>query len=502
MREAAKHRVLAAVLLVLGALLTSISLLPSAMATTLYVGGAGPGNYTTIQAAIDAASPGDTVYVYNGTYPENVHIWKSVSLVGEEREGTIIDGGGIDDVVRVEADNVLIMSFTLMNSGSGYPDAGISFQDMWNGQATYNLIMNSYLGVYASRYAEAIGIANNDFLNMKSDAVLADETQEIGVGDNNITGSWVVFGGFASGVITGNYIDGGGIALAGMDGWAPYSTFVGANYITNGGGIRLGYTWNCFVAFNTVVSNSIGIGLYLADGTTVDHNNIIDNVKQALDYNNDGYSNRTNTWDTGSEGNYWSDYTGEDLDGDSIGDTPYVIDGDSQDRYPLMSPYVSPPSPPRDLKAQAGNQSITLTWKEPVSDGGSPITNYSIYRGTRPGSYAFIAEVGNVTNYTDNGTVPGGTYYYTVSARNEAGESSKSNEASATVPSSVKLPSDVIRVPGVDNISLNWTTPQPPIPGSPAPGRKAEPIESDNILSVDPEFSTSRPGTRKFSLAR
>ena len=48
---------------------------------TLYVGGSGPGNYTKIQDAIDNASDGDTVFVYNGTYYENVVINKSIDLI-------------------------------------------------------------------------------------------------------------------------------------------------------------------------------------------------------------------------------------------------------------------------------------------------------------------------------------------------------------------------------------------------------------------------------------
>lgn len=47
-----------------------------------------------------------------------------------------------------------------------------------------------------------------------------------------------------------------------------------------------------------------------------------------------------NSWDNGEEGNYWSDYTGEDLDGNEIGDTPYLIPdkGKATDNYPLMKP--------------------------------------------------------------------------------------------------------------------------------------------------------------------
>ena len=66
---------------------------------TLYVGGSGPDNYTTIQGAINDANDGDTVFVYNGTYYENIVVDKSINLVGEDNEKTTIDGnksGNVD----------------------------------------------------------------------------------------------------------------------------------------------------------------------------------------------------------------------------------------------------------------------------------------------------------------------------------------------------------------------------------------------------------------------
>lgn len=53
------------------------------------------------------------------------------------------------------------------------------------------------------------------------------------------------------------------------------------------------------------------------------------------------YNTTTNRWDNGypSGGNHWSDYTGADINGDGIGDTPYIVDANNTDHYPLMTPY-------------------------------------------------------------------------------------------------------------------------------------------------------------------
>jgi minor extracellular protease Epr len=95
------------------------------------------------------------------------------------------------------------------------------------------------------------------------------------------------------------------------------------------------------------------------------------------------------------------------------------------------------PSAPQNLKATAGDAKVTLSWSAPLSDGGSAVTNYKIYRGTTSGGKTELTTLGNVLTYTDTSVTNGQTYYYQVTAVNSIGESEKSSEAYAT-PSSVK----------------------------------------------------------------
>ena len=87
---------------------------------TLYVGGSGPGNYSKIQDAIDNASDGDTVFVYeySSPYRENLEIDKSINLLGEDRDTTIIDGPGGSNTANVIANRINISGFTLINNGT------------------------------------------------------------------------------------------------------------------------------------------------------------------------------------------------------------------------------------------------------------------------------------------------------------------------------------------------------------------------------------------------
>jgi nitrous oxidase accessory protein NosD len=88
-------------------------------ASTLYVGGGGGNNYTSIQGAIDAAIPGDTIYVFDDSSPynENVIVNKSVNLIGENKDTTVIYGGSSGARVRIESDWVNISGFTVTGVG-------------------------------------------------------------------------------------------------------------------------------------------------------------------------------------------------------------------------------------------------------------------------------------------------------------------------------------------------------------------------------------------------
>jgi len=112
-----------------------------------YVGGSGPGNYSKIQDAIDNASDGDTVFVYDDSSPyyENLVITKSIHLLGEEKQTTIIDGRKSCNVVTVFANNVTITGFTLRNSGTLVIDCGIECRSSHN-TISGNIILNNSQG--------------------------------------------------------------------------------------------------------------------------------------------------------------------------------------------------------------------------------------------------------------------------------------------------------------------------------------------------------------------
>lgn len=116
-------------------------------AKTIYV----PGNYSSIQAAIDNATSSDTIHVWAGTYYENVVVDKTVSIIGNGSEDTIIDGGKTGSGFTVTADWVNITGFRLMNSRGGIPPdvgAGILLDEVENVTINNNNCSNNAIGIF------------------------------------------------------------------------------------------------------------------------------------------------------------------------------------------------------------------------------------------------------------------------------------------------------------------------------------------------------------------
>src|SRR5205809_1658480 len=125
-------------------------------------------------------------------------------------------------------------------------------------------------------------------------------------------------------------------------------------------------------------------------------------------------------------------------------------------------PPPSPPSAPQNLAATGGNAQVTLTWQAPASNGGSPITNYKIYRGTTSGGETLVATIGNQLSYSDGGLTNGVTYCYQVSAVNNVGEGPRSNEASATPTAPAGppgAPQGLVATAGDATVTLTWSAP-------------------------------------------
>jgi parallel beta-helix repeat protein len=138
-------------------------------------------------------------------------------------------------------------------------------------------------------------------------------------------------------IITGTHVPVPGLQLtAGIFAWYGSANIITENQLTNNyKGIYVGSQEN-IITSNNLTYSSYGI-LIGSSNNHIYQNNFINNTVQAY-----LYEGTVNVWDNGSVGNYWSDYNGSDWNWDGIGDTPYVIDENNKDNYPLLYPLGAP----------------------------------------------------------------------------------------------------------------------------------------------------------------
>ena len=309
-------------------LLALVCLTSTVQAAIIYV----PDNYTKIQWAINNASDGDIIIVRDGIYYENLVINKSITLKSENgSDNCIIDGNNSGSVIVIKADGVTIEGFTIRNAGNYFK--GIKVMSN-NNVIRNNTILNNLDGIYLTCSS------NNSIINNS---------------------------------ITLNYLN--GIKL-----WYSSNNSIINNIISdNHDGILLRYSSNNIIASNIITLNDDdGIDLMHSSDNKIYMNYFIDNSNNIFSYNSTSIWNSTEkityiyngTQYTNYLGNYWDDYQGSDANGDGIGDTPYQIDSNNIDYYPLMQPwenYLILYRQLMDFRHGQGTPIITLTpelwWK-------------------------------------------------------------------------------------------------------------------------------------------
>ncbi|KPJ66085.1 hypothetical protein AMJ44_09075, partial [candidate division WOR-1 bacterium DG_54_3] len=347
---------------------------------------AGGGNFTTIQDAINNSNDGDTIYVWAGTYYENVLVNKSVSLIGNGTSNTIIDGSDSGNVVEVISDWVNITGFTITNTTStgiylnscdlntiyannitstgrgirvfdscynnisgndiSYNDYGIDLTAL---SGTFNntiqgndIHSNTDFGIYL--FVANDNEIKDNFIYDNNEGITLNWSFHNTISKNEIqlnTYSGIYFTRYSdNNIISGNNISGSIHGIFSKKYWPTshswYNTISNNTIFDNVNGLTFLYRDSNTIVNNNISSNTdYGFNLTGCYDNDIYHNQILGNTNQAFD-------NATNNWNLPypGGGNYWDDWTLPNDDGDRWVDIPRDIDGGAnQDMFPWADPY-------------------------------------------------------------------------------------------------------------------------------------------------------------------
>lgn len=154
----------------------------------LYVGGIGPQNYSSIQKAIDNSTNGDTIFVYNKTYNENIDTkLKKITVIGEDRDITKIQGQGTNPAVKIGTSDVTITGFTIIGVA---PEAAIEVATLSNTVLIHhNLIKEGAYGIKLVPTTSKITITDNIISDQVYIGIQAQTTSNDVINGNRIENS-------------------------------------------------------------------------------------------------------------------------------------------------------------------------------------------------------------------------------------------------------------------------------------------------------------------------
>ncbi|MGD0978461.1 MAG: NosD domain-containing protein [Candidatus Bathyarchaeia archaeon] len=251
------------------------------------------------------------------------------------------------DVITSDNHGIRLDSLSNNNLVSGNSvtnnTVGILVESSSNNNVSGNTVTNDQAGIQIEDSSYSTVSANNVVSNSNRGILLLSSSNTAVFG-NTLTGNYygVDLESSSGNIVSGNSIvdNSFGLTLSHSNGNTVFENNITQSYIGLGFYSSSGDT----VFGNTITINDRGVFIQSSSNNVVYHNNFV-NILQVMEEDNRG------AWDRSypSGGNYWSDYTGVDVESgpnqdqsgsDGIGDTAYVIDNNNTDHYPLMMPWT------------------------------------------------------------------------------------------------------------------------------------------------------------------
>jgi len=270
--------------------------------------------------------------VDNVTYTLTGNISTSIVV---ERDSIVVDGagysvqgGGGAGIPLYGRNNVTIKNMEIIAGG-----ISIVLSNSSNNSVYGNNITNSMIGISIFPLSNNNSICGNNITNNGQSGIWLDRSHNNIISGNNITNNR------------------NGIALGNSSGNTIFGNNISANYYA---GILVAADNNSISGNNIMNNGEYGIYFFRSFSNRIYHNNFIHNLQQVYHKSrwDPSMPPSVNIWNSGGEGNFWSDFEerypdAEELDGSGIWDTPYVIDENNQDDYPLVNPWetTAPPEP-------------------------------------------------------------------------------------------------------------------------------------------------------------